>query len=207
MASASSGVDVAVAVNASQWQCLAQAGVRWAVMRGWHSYGAMDAHAQENLQNAAKAGIGQLDVYLFPCRSKPAGEQVANMLNNLDRSSFHRVWLDIEDNPSPGCSWIGQEDNCAYLAALASAVQSTAGVPLGVYSNHHDWNRTVGGQCSLPGELPPLWYAHYDRDPSTCSDFLPFGGWNQPFAKQYSDHSAALDRACGISPDTSTMCG
>ena len=87
------------------------------------------------------------------------------------------------------------------------ATPGTAGVPLGVYSNHHDWNRTVGNQCSLPGELTPLWYAHYDRDPSTCTDFLPFGGWSRPFAKQYSDHSAMLDRMCGISPDTSITCG
>ena len=202
------GVDVAVAVNASQWQCLAKAGVQWSVARGWHSYGAMDQQCESNLKGAAAAGIKQRDVYLFPCRGKPASEQVATMLRSLDPSTFHRVWLDVEENPSPGCSWSDphEEDNCAFVTALALAVQSTAGVPLGVYSNHHDWNRTVGDHCILPGELPPLWYAHYDRDPSTCTDFLPFGGWSRPFAKQYSDHSASLDKACGISPDISITC-
>lgn len=31
----------------------------------------------------------------------------------------------------------------------------------------------------------PLWYAHYD-DVQGFYDYSPFGGWTQPFAKQYS---------------------
>ncbi len=31
----------------------------------------------------------------------------------------------------------------------------------------------------------PLWYAHYDGNPS-FSDFAPFAGWNNPSIKQYN---------------------
>ena len=30
----------------------------------------------------------------------------------------------------------------------------------------------------------PLWYAHYDSNPS-FSDWYPFGGWSSPAIKQY----------------------
>ena len=182
------GIDIAVAASAAQWNCFAAAGVTWTVTRAWHSYGALDANAVANLANAAAAGISNSDVYLFPCRGKDPREQVSDLLVGLSNSSFHRVWLDIEKNPSHGCQWThyAPDENCKFLRSMLSTL-SQAGVPLGVYSSHHSWNGTVGGDCALlregEDEELPLWYPHYDRDASTCADFLTFGGWKQPYAK------------------------
>jgi hypothetical protein len=42
---------------------------------------------------------------------------------------------------------------------------SNLGMSVGVYSSEYEWSATVGESCtSLNGY--PLWYAHYDGDPS-----------------------------------------
>ena len=47
------------------------------------------------------------------------------------------------------------------------------------------WSQIMGsaGACNGFGSIP-LWYAHYDNNPS-FSDFQKFGGWTKPNMKQY----------------------
>ena len=202
------GVDVSVAVNSTQWACLAAAGVSWASTRGWHSYGAFDGNAIGNLAGARAAGIASTDVYLFPCARKDAAEQVQDMLAGLQGSQFGRVWVDMEYNPSHDCGWSRDGTSCAFLREMVAVLQQS-GVAVGVYSSHWGWNASVGLDCAVQGEYSlPLWYAHYDKRADTCSDFKPFAGWTQPFAKQFVDGpgTAAIAR-CGVSLDTSVGCG
>ena len=56
------------------------------------------------------------------------------------------------------------------------------GLHLGVYTSRSQWEPIMGDWNG--GSSFPLWYAHYDNNPS-FSDFSPFGGWNQPAIKQY----------------------
>ena len=54
----------------------------------------------------------------------------------------------------------------------------------------------------------PLWYAHYDNNPS-FSDFSPFGGWKEPYAKQviYLFHVLAMfDNVLFISMPVMSHC-
>ena len=204
------GVDVAVAVNATQWACLAAAGVQWASTRAWHSYGAFDKNAIANLAGARAAGITSSDVYMFPCPGKDAGEQANSMLNSLQSSGSHfgKVWVDVEANPSKGCAWSGSEAGCVFLRALTATLLEGS-VQVGYYASRHSWNQTVGLDCTIEGEYElPLWYPHYDHKPDSCSDFTPFGGWTKPSYKQWTDQAGTGAIAkCGVSVDTSASCG
>jgi hypothetical protein len=69
------------------------------------SYGAFDSHGLQNVKNARAAGIPYVDVYMFPCRGKSAADQVHDLINNMGSADYGMVWLDVETNPSSGCSW------------------------------------------------------------------------------------------------------
>lgn len=87
------------------------------------------------------------------------------------------VWFDIETNPSPGCGWSGDRNsNCAYMAQLVQGARQ-AGVRAGVYSSQYMWDSIMGAGCTVASTLP-LWYPHFDLDPS-FRDFHPFGGWSR----------------------------
>lgn len=87
---------------------------------------------------------------------------------------------------------------CSYLDALASAVK-TQGYNVAMYSSAHEWQATVGSDCKACADLS-LWYAHYETPPqANFNDFVPFGAFSHPSAKQYmGTHSV-----CGIDVDSS----
>ncbi len=60
------------------------------------------------------------------------------------------------------------------------------GVNLGVYTSKSQWTPITGSSTKMAGY--PLWYAHYDNNPS-FSDFSAFGGWTKPAIKQYAGES------------------
>jgi len=101
---------------------------------------------------------------------------------------YGMIWLDIEYNPSSGCSWASYtaSENCQYAQQLASTGKAN-GATIGVYSSQYEWETVMGsaGACTDLTSYP-LWYAHYDNDPS-FSDYpsYAFGGWKTPAMKQY----------------------
>jgi len=182
------GVDVSVAVSSTSWTCLKSNGMSFMVARAWKSYGAFDSNAPNNLKNARSAGISYTDVYMFPCRSQSATTQVNSMLSGLSGSSYGMVWIDVEENPSSGCGWgTDYTSNCNYVASIASALKAK-GVSVGIYSSQYEWELVMGsrGACTSLKSYP-LWYAHYDNNPS-MSDFTNygFGGWTKANIKQYA---------------------
>ena len=96
------------------------------------------------------------------------------------------LWLDIETNPSSGCSWDGHsfESNCQYMEDLVNAIKSH-GKKAGIYASHYMWTQILGSATACPNFTDvPLWYAHYDNK-KTFSDYdaLSFGGWKTPSIK------------------------
>ena len=71
-ARATLGVDYADNFSLNDMHCLRGHGIEFASPRAWHSYGAMDTNAVPAIATARKAGIPNVDVYLFPCRGKNA---------------------------------------------------------------------------------------------------------------------------------------
>ena len=59
------GVDISSSVD--QFTCMENQGYKFAIIRGYRSYGAVDAHVVQNIKNAKNAGMEDAGVYLFPC--------------------------------------------------------------------------------------------------------------------------------------------
>lgn len=64
----------------------------------------MDKNVVQSLKNMKEAGL-ETDTYMFPCRGKNATAQANEMVSNIPENLYNRIWIDIETNPSSGCSW------------------------------------------------------------------------------------------------------
>ncbi len=113
-------------------------------------------------------------------------------------SSFGMVWIDVEINPSSGCSWTSYSwsSNCDYLMQLINAVKAH-GKAVGVYTSIYEWESTMGslGACTQAAGVP-LWYAHYDSWAS-FGDYTKIGGWSSPAMKQFIGDTTL----CGVGID------
>ena len=190
------GVDVSQLFSTSTYQCMKTNGYYFAILRGYCSYGGVDAHITSNLQNAKAAGL-VTDIYMFPCRGKSSTSQVDQMMAAISSSSYGMVWIDVETNPSSGCGW-GKDytANCNYLAELISRIKQHGKVP-GVYTSSYMWQTIMGTQTSCASAATQqLWYAHYDGQAS-FSDYTQVGGWKRPSIKQYQGDTTL----CGAGVD------
>lgn len=69
----------------SDYTCLKQQGYDRAIIRAYHSYGAIDLDAPQNIKLSNQAGLAT-DVYMFPCRGKNAtlqANQLVDFLNTI----------------------------------------------------------------------------------------------------------------------------
>jgi hypothetical protein len=71
----SAALAVDIAGKFSNFTCLKDSGRDLAIIRAYHSYGAIDTDAPNNIRQSNLAGL-LTDVYLFPCRGKNATTQV-----------------------------------------------------------------------------------------------------------------------------------
>jgi hypothetical protein len=99
----------------------------------------MDTHAVQSLTNMQTAGL-QTDTYMFPCRGKNPTAQVNELIDNLPATLYRTIWIDIETNPSPGCSWADHTplENCQFTMDLIAAVKAR-GKPVGIYASRYMW--------------------------------------------------------------------
>ena len=153
-----SGFDFAGTVfSTSDFECMMDKGYEYMIVRAWESIGSFDSDAPSNLKNAQSAGyaVANTSVYMFPCAStaESAAKQMQTMIDNLADYEYGMIWLDIEDNPSSGCSW-SQNDidtNCDIIIALGNTTTQN-GKKVGVYSNYNEWSSYVffgdSGACS-----------------------------------------------------------
>lgn len=107
------GVDVSQLFTEATYKCMKSAGYEYVIIRGFCSYGAPDHNAVQGLKNAKAAGL-DTDIYMFPCRGKSAKSQVDEMFAAVNHTLYGTVWIDVETNPSSGCSWSGHNatSNC-----------------------------------------------------------------------------------------------
>ncbi|KAH3745160.1 glycosyl hydrolase family 25 protein [Pelomyxa schiedti] len=201
-----SGLDVASLISQDTFSCLVtNYSYSFAIVRAYHSYGAVDTNAPPTLLNAKNAGIKYRDVYHFPCYGKAAtGElsakqQVSDMVDYLAEAGaeYGMVWFDIEENPSTGCSWETSSTkfylNCEFLEDLMTAGYSL-NLSMGVYSSKYEWG-VIMGSCTSANTLP-LWYASWNNV-KNFNDFVAFGGWTSPAMKQYGNTNGV----CKLSED------
>ena len=135
---ATRGVDISQPYN--NFQCFKNNGIDFVITRAWKSYGDFDSSALSNIQNARNAGINYVDIYLFPCRGQSATVQVNNLVSRMGNANYGMIWLDIETNPSGGCSWTqaSGSSNCQYVTELVNAIRAKGKVP-GIYATYYMW--------------------------------------------------------------------
>jgi GH25 family lysozyme M1 (1,4-beta-N-acetylmuramidase) len=190
------GVDVSQLFSTATYQCIKNSGYTFASIRGYCSYGGVDANIVSNLNNARAAGL-ITDIYMFPCRGKSASAQVDQMVSAIAGNLYGMVWIDVETNPSSGCGWGADHNgNCAFLTETINRIKSHGKTP-GIYASRYMWQTIMGSftACTSPASQA-LWYAHYDNSPS-FSDFQAFGGWTRPNIKQFQGDTTL----CGAGVD------
>ena len=163
----------------------------------------MDTNALQAIINSKAAGLS-VDVYVVICRNSDAGSQIDAVFSAIDSSLFDYVWIKVEPNTTPGCSWSGypELENCAFLAATVGQAQSY-GKTVGVFSTANIWKQFFGSSCDIGVSGIPLWYADYTTTGHVDStvaydDFVPFGGWTSPSLKQVGGN-VTITPLCGHS--------
>lgn len=136
---------------------------------------------------------------MFPCRGKSATSQVDEMVNAISGNLYGMVWIDVETNPSSGCSWSGHDaaSNCQFVMDTINRIKSH-GKKVGVYASSYMWQTIMGSKnaCTGVASAAQLWYAHYDGSAS-FSDYTTIGGWSKPNIKQYQGDTTL----CGAGVD------
>merc|ERR1712093_132686 len=165
------GVDVSQETLPSAWTCLQQNGYSFGIVRAYLSTGQVDSVGPHTIYNAWAGGMSHVDVYMFPC------------------PQYGMFWFDIEGTQY----WNDVASNRAWLTEAVNQALSM-GQTVGIYNSQYQWSSIMGSWTGA--SRFPLWYAHYDNNPS-FSDFSPFGGWNQPAIKQYVGNAVV----CGAGVD------
>lgn len=191
------GLDISQLFPESTHACFKKSGFSFVIARGYCSYGGVDHNAVQSLTNAKKAGL-TTHMYMFPCRGKGAAAQVDEMIKAIPANLYGTVWIDVETNPSSGCSWSGHDasSNCQFLTEILDKVKSH-GKTVGIYASSYMWQTIFGSKdaCHTVSSHE-LWYAHYDGKES-FSDFTAFGGWTKPTIKQFQGDTTL----CGAGVD------
>jgi len=199
MSATSLGVDFSTSMSASVAQCLVKNGYSFVIPRGYQSLGSVDSSVCSSLIAAKNAGIRTRDAYIFPCPtcSSTAAQQVSALVTRLrtcNSAWSGRIWLDIEGAQYWSRSTTTNRD--FYMQLVRACTHS--GARCGVYASQSQWVALFGSASFSFGSNLPLWYAHYDGSPS-FSDWsrVSFGGWSQPYAKQYKGDVTV----CGLGVD------
>ena len=142
------GIDVSQLFSVANYTCAKNNGVTFGIPRGYCSFGGMDKNVVTTLKHMREAGL-HTDTYMFPCRGKSAVSQVHEMISNIPENLYERIWLDIETNPSPGCSWNGHSgtSNCDFLIELVKEIKAK-GKPVGIYASKYMWSSIFGSNSA-----------------------------------------------------------
>jgi len=103
--------------------------------------------------------------------------------------------LDVE-----AAAWRTTSQNQKFFESMVAACKAT-GKRCGVYTSKVYWTQIMGATYT-GGSALPLWYPHYQRPPTEAmSDFSAFGGWTQPWGKQFRETATV----CGMGADINVM--
>ena len=180
-AAAYKGVDVSQRTYTSNFQCMKSNGASFAIVRVYQSSGHTDSNGPATIKDAWSGGMSHVDGYIFPCYScgNPA-KQMDDTVNALKNAGakYGMLWIDVEGTQY----WSSNsQNNVNFIQAMVDE-GNKLGVSLGIYTSASQWNPICGGSTQF--SKYPLWYPHYDNNPS-FSDFSSFGGWKSPAIKQY----------------------
>ena len=177
------GVDISTYHSVSQLECMVNNGFTFLIPRCWCSDASYDSNCLSSTNNGYHTGMFRVDSFFFYCFSSGnGGGQVSTFWSQATGEGVWvtRIWFDIEGEWSSSYS-----TNQAFLMDMVEQARSI-GIVYGIYCNYNYWTYFFGYDYVFPYNYEiPLWFAHYNDDPSFAS-FDAFGGWTWPKIKQYS---------------------
>jgi len=157
------------------------------------------------IKAAESSGITHRDVKFRPCPtcSASAADQLAVLTdflkNGCDSSWSHHLWLDLNSYSYWPTPWqpAGYTLNQKWFESLVDACVATKDVSCGIQSCPDQWKYTLGSSTYsyAPAVALPLWYVSLN-DVQSFDDFVKFGGFTTPYAKQFKKYS---EGTCGTS--------
>lgn len=185
------------AMSLGDFQCLVGAGFDFAIIQAWEGGYDFNGGIATCVNNAWAAGMAHVDVYAFLCPNcaynYPASSAVSSLIQQLNgvglqgggtgQGYFGMLWFDVEQ--CSGCWNDGYQNSNFIMDGVQEA--TSLGIHVGIYSSNYEWGATTGGSTSFTAY--PLWYAHYDNNPSFSDwSYEQFGGWANPSIKQFTDN-------------------
>ncbi len=112
---ATKGVDTQFVATVDQLKCIANDVSEnppkqlLITFRAWNGNNTFMQTVHTNLANAKKAGVppSQIMLYMQPCGSADAMQQVQQMFGNMtddEKKMVSRIWINVETNPNNGCA-------------------------------------------------------------------------------------------------------
>ncbi|KAL0217071.1 hypothetical protein RCL1_007554 [Eukaryota sp. TZLM3-RCL] len=174
-------------VPQSAFTCLANSGFSFGIIQSQRSTGLANPYAPNVYRRAKKAGIANVDFYLFPSVKEDGATQARRNVQWLMSEGVltnNMIWIDIEEkrlfHPTAAQNVQFLKDIIAEIDRLYKGCGKSSCV--GIYANKNQWTQICGTNTEF--SKYPLWYPHYDGIPS-FSDWVAFGGWRYPAIKQY----------------------
>lgn len=177
------GFDLSAFVgNVDCFEDIVKAGYKFMIIEIQSSKKNFNYEIVHNTLAARKAGINDIDVYLFPDKEKTADQQISYALNYLKSNGvqFNSFWLDIEDEPH----WFDTcEENIKFLQDMIdTASKFLKPEQIGLYASARYWSPIMCNTTQFSNYK--LWWPRYDNQTSFDS-YQPFGGWDLPVMKQH----------------------
>ncbi len=166
--------------------CLKQSYARVCV-RGFQSIGRVDPYLEKNLKALSNVSL-TADVYMLPCvYCNDPEAQAEKIMAVLKVNAYNTLWVQVE-----GAWGADQATNQVFIQMLIKALQSKGVKKVGIFTFQPTWDRIFGKAFDALSSLP-LWYTRWNGDPE-AKDFVAFGGWKKPTAKQYDTD----DDSCSV---------
>jgi hypothetical protein len=67
------------------------------------------------------------------------------MISAIESSLYGKVYIDVETNPSSGCSWSGHDaaSNCQFVTDIVNRIKQK-GKGVGIYGSKYMWQSIFG---------------------------------------------------------------
>jgi hypothetical protein len=192
------GWDFEQTASSSVLNCLtSRNNATFMIFTGLDKYSSVSPDVCTNLQNAKSQGIEKRDVLLVPCPTCSASpaEQITQLVDNINQncnnawSQPRRLWIDMNSHSLWPTPWreAGWTKNRKWFEDLIDACVARKDLACGVLSSSFEWKYTLGDESYSyqPATTLPLWYNAEDSHVASFDDFVPFGGFKSPFAKQF----------------------
>lgn len=155
--------------------------VKHICLRVYQSVGKIEPNFAKNIVHL-KGKNATISAYMVPAQKVDVAKQVAEIIAAIKDVKLDYFWVAIE-----GRDWSqNREENAAFVTKLLAEL-SKSKLKIGIQTDLMSWFRIMGRGASGFSKYP-LWHVRHDNNPEDPS-FRPFGGWNNPKAKQYTGNA------------------